>query len=1086
MELRSLPDVSRGLKLWRGLLILDNVDDGCDCKGVQALVAKLLATKELRVLCTARQRSGVFNGSQGERLIDVSPLSEYDAARLFRELALEVLPPDLRPPGALIGHPVLRALAGLPGAICQNAPLLRSGVSLAELERELLRAPARAQAPLALAAPLAPADMDQAADHGGQPMAARAVSKDTQTTLASAGGAASASPPPPPVVSALASVAVQVASASDPVFARGAWHADEPRGGAGVSSQPRRRSAPGSALGSGRSSADSEGVPRPPDGVTATPSSGPAREERRGAGGAGGGDRSSAAGGADTTPPEGPEETPRVFLTIPLEESGEQRVGDSTATPPVAEPSAVYASTHCSGGDRDDGDGGDGESSSAIAGAGGAGTPSEALHESQRRSVQVLLGLLRQHNAAAYSLLALLSLLPGGATPADLDALWSSSADEGVAQVIAEAVQGGGSPSAEAELPPPPPWGPLMQHLVQRPDQPPEAAPIGPPADARWLVRRRTLQLGAAASPPERRPAMSPRGGDSPRHEAGMSERLTSYISELDHGVLDPLLPTPPMRLLAGRCARRLATLGERFVALLEANARSEAMAAPGHTSFALPATSGSPSGRRSSTTQGGEIADGVSEGVEGGEDLARWRKFFTEVLAPNLWACLTDERLQLIRASGAAPGDCSEALSITSSLSDSVGGGGSVIGDIGSGGGGASSLVRHTARVGEALARILALLGRREESASAARRTLDALQVLEVPPARLGELRLLLGDQMLQLGEDMSAVQEVLSAAVLAYSEAEPEGGKGSNASDSGYGSGGNDDDAAHRSEGGGERDADAAEEVAVGAAVGGGDPLLLDATLFPSLSRQSSGFAPSGLHPPGCGDDSPAASAASATGGGASAGSFLSQTWPALPLGRRDSSCCTGSPPPATGSLSGGVASDAQPAESPLLATTFTPGAAVEGPAGLWRQVALMASGSERGRRWVSGLVRALLMLGDSYIKDKLNQMDDAIVAGLNDLTVAERLSQRPHGGLADSAAAGASDSLWRRASAGLLSSPQLAAPFALSLARGQMSPRSREAHAADLARADNLYREVPLHFPRCALSPHTPSRPNADLHS
>ena len=63
-----------------------------------------------------------------------------------------------------------------------------------------------------------------------------------------------------------------------------------------------------------------------------------------------------------------------MFLTIPLEESGEQRVGDSTATPPVAEPSAVYASTHCSGGDRDDGDGGDGESSSAIAGAGGAGT----------------------------------------------------------------------------------------------------------------------------------------------------------------------------------------------------------------------------------------------------------------------------------------------------------------------------------------------------------------------------------------------------------------------------------------------------------------------------------------------------------------------------------------------------------------------------------------------------------------------------------------------------------------------------------------------------------------------------------------
>ena len=47
------------------------------------------------------------------------------------------------------------------------------------------------------------------------------------------------------------------------------------------------------------------------------------------------------------------------------------------------------------------------------------------------------LGFLRHTNAAAYALLAVMSLLPGGALAIDLDGLWDV-ADEGVGQLIAE------------------------------------------------------------------------------------------------------------------------------------------------------------------------------------------------------------------------------------------------------------------------------------------------------------------------------------------------------------------------------------------------------------------------------------------------------------------------------------------------------------------------------------------------------------------------------------------------------------------------------------------------------------------------
>ena len=67
----------------------------------------------------------------------MKPLSPNDAARLFRELAMEALPADLRPLDALRSHPVLAALENLPRAIWQTVPLLRQGKTMAEIAKDL-------------------------------------------------------------------------------------------------------------------------------------------------------------------------------------------------------------------------------------------------------------------------------------------------------------------------------------------------------------------------------------------------------------------------------------------------------------------------------------------------------------------------------------------------------------------------------------------------------------------------------------------------------------------------------------------------------------------------------------------------------------------------------------------------------------------------------------------------------------------------------------------------------------------------------------------------------------------------------------
>eukprot|EP00966_Prymnesium_polylepis_P275547 6366560-Prymnesium_polylepis.2 len=119
MELATLKDVGRALNRWRGLLVLDECDDAQ--RMIVRLLDKLVKTQELRVLCTTRTRLGVTN----ERVFEVQPLSPVDAARLFKELAMEALPPPLRQISALMESPVLAALQCMPRAIWRTAPLLR-------------------------------------------------------------------------------------------------------------------------------------------------------------------------------------------------------------------------------------------------------------------------------------------------------------------------------------------------------------------------------------------------------------------------------------------------------------------------------------------------------------------------------------------------------------------------------------------------------------------------------------------------------------------------------------------------------------------------------------------------------------------------------------------------------------------------------------------------------------------------------------------------------------------------------------------------------------------------------------------------
>ena len=95
----------------------------------------------------------------------------------------------------------------------------------------------------------------------------------------------------------------------------------------------------------------------------------------------------------------------------------------------------------------------------------------ERFNKSLRRSLEVSLNFLQKTNAHAYALLAVLTMLPGGATKADLDAIWQP-------QDMVSSTADGNACS----------WPQLMQVLTQPPSQ--GASPAG-----QWLVQKRDMPL---------------------------------------------------------------------------------------------------------------------------------------------------------------------------------------------------------------------------------------------------------------------------------------------------------------------------------------------------------------------------------------------------------------------------------------------------------------------------------------------------------------------------------------------------------------------------------------------------------------
>ena len=142
----------------------------------------------------------------------------------------------------------------------------------------------------------------------------------------------------------------------------------------------------------------------------------------------------------------------------------------------------------------------------------------ERFNKSLRRSLEVSLNFLQKTNAHAYALLAVLTMLPGGATKADLDAIWQP-------QDMVSSTADGNACS----------WPQLMQVLTQPPSQ--GASPAG-----QWLVQKRT------------------------RH--GASEHESFHVSAREAAKTFSAMPEELAHKYAERCAFHFAELGEELVSL--------------------------------------------------------------------------------------------------------------------------------------------------------------------------------------------------------------------------------------------------------------------------------------------------------------------------------------------------------------------------------------------------------------------------------------------------------------------------------------------------------------------------------------
>ena len=124
MELQGFSDITKALRHWRGLLVLDKCDAARQSGLMRTLLAKLLSTQTMRVMCTCRMPLNV----PGEILCRVEPLHKRDSARLFIVLASDALAPALRKEQVLMEHPVLELLH-----------VLEQHLGLGQLQGELRR-----------------------------------------------------------------------------------------------------------------------------------------------------------------------------------------------------------------------------------------------------------------------------------------------------------------------------------------------------------------------------------------------------------------------------------------------------------------------------------------------------------------------------------------------------------------------------------------------------------------------------------------------------------------------------------------------------------------------------------------------------------------------------------------------------------------------------------------------------------------------------------------------------------------------------------------------------------------------------------
>ena len=579
---------------------------------------------------------------------------------------MEALPRELRlHEDLLMDHPVLEHLQGLPRAIWQTAPLLRQGKSMSDLEMEFSEEHSR-----------------HAEDSEGlTPTGGRGASSEGAATVHTADAACVTVGGVPLVTSrpggdSLAQDDALLPTSLPPTPASSAgaqWPIGSSVGALGGHEH-------------GRGTPPAAAAPQPALRTDGEAFSQPAAD----ASADGGRDAAASASAASCTDAVLPGEEE------PVRAGGEGSRQCARASAPSG------AAVGVDGGDESHGTSGGAlllpDAASGLEIAAARRQEEARFSKSLRRSLEVSLRFLQRTNAQAFNLLAVLTLLPGGALEADLDAIWSpsmrahararggagASGNGSRAEDAAPAMEmGAASPAATTTCAASPAaasaWRPLIQVLMQPPEA--HSEPQG-----QWLVRRTQLS-----------------GGGRQSYTVSAREAAKTLDS----------LPSELARIFAERCAIYFSSLGERLVAALE----------------------------------------------KGGERVAEWRSLFLECVEANMWACLNSTRLNVL---GAPRHSSAAAASHTSHTGPSLDSTGSAPID--------ATAAVATAHVGNALARILALLGRRQEAASAAEATVGACEALGTAGSGPAAQALaLLGDMRLQLGQ-LGDAQVALQHAVRAF----------------------------------------------------------------------------------------------------------------------------------------------------------------------------------------------------------------------------------------------------------------------------------------------------------------------------